>query len=665
MKNRNAPPRVWRDLSVRAKGFIAVALPLIAFVATMLLVYLAKQHQSEASGWLRHTLQVRTEVRDVREAIFESEAATRGYALTGDTAWLAKNQRAQMTLGEALQRIGSSVKDSPEQTAKLQDLEAAIVAHRSALDMTRAGYEAHPNSEAALRLLGNEKRAMEKVSSELRGLLDLEDALIIPLRKTYLRAEWILSLSFAVSLGIGCLATILGMTLFTKSIGNRIKELGGHAQRVGEGLPFSVTTEAHDELGRLAQALAQSSAVIVQQNQSLREAKEEADSANQAKSDFLSRMSHELRTPLNSVLGFAQVLEMGELTGRSQDCVEHILKGGRHLLGLIDEILDISRIEAGTLPLSPEPVLLADAIAQAMDMVRPMAGKAGVKVFSESALQSYQHVLADRQRLKQVLLNLLSNAVKYNQRNGSVSIDWEKRADRVVIQVADTGIGLSAEDQGRLFVPFERLGAERTDVQGTGLGLALSKRLVEAMQGTIGVRSEAGKGTTFWMDFAAAECPTITLQRQSTAPAQPSEKLDRTQTVLYVEDNISNLKLMEHVLEHRPHVKLMAAMQGRLGLDLALEHQPDLIFLDLHLPDLNGDMVLRQLRADPRTRDIPTVIISADATAGQVQRLLESGANEYLTKPFDVSRLLKILDDNLRGPEEPRPEHKVDTKTSA
>ena len=381
-------------------------------------------------------------------------------------------------------------------------------------------------------------------------------------------------------------------------------------------------------------------------DQALRAAKDDAERANRAKSEFLSRMSHELRTPLNSILGFSQILKMHDLTERSRECVGHIIKGGTHLLGLIDEVLDIARIEAGRLPLSPEPVLASDSVHQVLDMVRPLAAARNITLTFDRPRSCQQHVLADRQRLHQVLLNLLSNAVKYNHDGGRVDISCNKSpGSQLRLSIRDTGAGISAADQARLFAPFERLTANDSEIQGTGLGLALSKRLMEAMGGKIGLDSLPGDGSTFWIELPQAEAPehAVPLQEQLSA----IKHIQGKRTVLYIEDNLSNMRLMEHIVSYRPQIGLVPAMQGRLGLELAYQHRPDLILLDLHLPDLPGDEILTRLQADPRTRGIPVVMISADATPGQVDRLLRAGAAAYMTKPLNVEKLLEVFDDHL------------------
>jgi PAS domain S-box-containing protein len=386
----------------------------------------------------------------------------------------------------------------------------------------------------------------------------------------------------------------------------------------------------------------------------LRRSKEEAEKANRAKSEFLSRMSHELRTPLNAILGFAQLLEMSPLDRDKREAVGQILKAGQHLLGLINEVLEISRIEAGRLSLSPEPVLVSSAIQETLDLLTPMAVRRNILLRDEVGKERRRYVVADQQRLKQVLLNLVSNAIKYNSDDGTVAISAEEiDGTRLRVKVRDTGPGVKPEHQAKLFTPFERLGAEQTGVEGTGLGLALSKRLLEMMGGSIGVQNNPDRGATFWMELPLVQDPVAEIETAIpvvAAPVAPANH-QRQRIVLYVEDNLSNITLIEHIIVHRPHVKLVAAMQGRLGLDLAREHRPDLVLLDLHLPDISGEDVLHGLRQEPALQNTPVIIISADATRGRIERLQSMGVLDYLPKPLDIKRFLQLLDSCLDGME--------------
>jgi signal transduction histidine kinase/CheY-like chemotaxis protein len=382
--------------------------------------------------------------------------------------------------------------------------------------------------------------------------------------------------------------------------------------------------------------------------QGQRQSRESAEAANRSKSEFLSRMSHELRTPLNAVLGFGQLLELDELNPSQQESVEQIIKGGRHLLELINEVLDISRIETGTLPLSPEPVLVSDLVHDTIALMRPLADHRNIHIVGDDANTANIHVLADRQRLKQVMLNLVANAIKYNHEGGTVAVSCESAGpDQLRIHVSDTGPGIRAEDLENLFVPFERLGAERSEIEGAGVGLALSRRLTEAMGGTLDVSSTYGEGSRFSVQLTVVEGPLEQFERvNGTAPdslEHVAADSDLRHKILYIEDNMANVRLVERVFQRRDDVDVIAAMQGRLGVALAREHRPVLILLDLHMPDINGDEVLRQLREDPATATTPVVIVSADATAGQIERLLAEGATGYLTKPLDLQELLTVF----------------------
>jgi signal transduction histidine kinase/CheY-like chemotaxis protein len=380
-----------------------------------------------------------------------------------------------------------------------------------------------------------------------------------------------------------------------------------------------------------------------------RDAMNAADAANRSKSEFLSRMSHELRTPLNAVLGFGQLLELGELNPDQGESVHQILKGGRHLLDLINEVLDLSRIESGQLPLSPEAVAAQEIVEEAVGLIRPLAVQRGIQIVVDRSVSAECYFFADRQRTKQILLNLLSNAVKYNRVRGTIALAFHYASEAFVrIDVTDTGRGVSADELDLLFTPFERLGAEETEIEGTGIGLALSRRLADAMGGSLGATSTLGRGSTFSLELPQVEGPVERYERltgdtEVTASASP-----RRQRVLHIEDNLANLKLVERILSQRPEIEIIAAMHGSLGLQLAHEHRPVLILLDLHLPDINGERVLERLRDDPITAATPVVIISADATTRHVQRLLSTGATAYLTKPIDVTQLLGVLDQVLQ-----------------
>jgi signal transduction histidine kinase/CheY-like chemotaxis protein len=390
--------------------------------------------------------------------------------------------------------------------------------------------------------------------------------------------------------------------------------------------------------------------LVQQRTSTLQQAQAAAEEANLAKSEFLSRMSHELRTPLNAVLGFSQLLELDELTPDQKESVTQISKGGRHLLNLINEVLDISHIESGKLSFSPEAVLVSELIRETIDLMRPLARDRSMHLLGPEARSCEKYIFTDRQRVKQILLNLLSNAIKYNRQGGTVSISCAEVGGRQLrIQVNDTGPGIHRDQLPLLFIPFERLGAEQTTVEGTGIGLALSHKLAEAMGGTLGAQSVVGRGSTFWVEFPLVEGPVDRYERlhHPAEDPQPSEPTPTRAKILYIEDNLSNLKLVERVLAQRPQVELIAAMQGQLGLELAREHRPILVLLDLNLADLPGEDVLRRLRDDPGTANIPVVIVSADAMPRHAQRLIAAGAASYITKPIDVPEVLRVVDDAL------------------
>ncbi|HWH52638.1 MAG TPA: MHYT domain-containing protein [Gemmatimonadaceae bacterium] len=381
-----------------------------------------------------------------------------------------------------------------------------------------------------------------------------------------------------------------------------------------------------------------------------RMAHEAAEAASRAKSEFLSRMSHELRTPLNAILGFGQLIELDANTPGLRESGDQILKAGHHLLALINEVLDITRIESGRLHMSKEPVRVSEVVGEIVDLIGPLTSSQRIELSVDRASVDQCYVRADRQRLKQVLLNLVANAVKYNRPNGTVRVICQAAGDdRLRIVVEDSGPGIAPEKVARLFTPFDRLGAEASGVEGTGLGLALSQRLAEAMGGEIGLTTELGSGTRFWIDLPSTESQLTRFGRlELEAPSvhRPADA-DRVWKILYVEDNLSNLTLVQRILARHHDIELIPAMQGGLALEMAKLHRPDLILLDLHLPDIPGEEVFAELQKDAECRNIPVVVLSADATRAQIDRLTDAGVHAYVTKPLDVKPFIEILNSVL------------------
>ena len=392
-------------------------------------------------------------------------------------------------------------------------------------------------------------------------------------------------------------------------------------------------------------------------------AKNEAENANRSKSQFLSSMSHELRTPMNAIMGFGQLLMMetdDPLNETQQENVNEIVKAGKHLLELINEVLDLAKIEAGRIDLSIDTVVLGEVIAESLQLITPLAQKRGIEIILkqndinitlDALMEQKNAVRADHTRLRQVLLNLLSNAVKYNNENGKLVISCNHADNQQIrISISDTGAGLTTEQQSHLFKAFNRLGAEQTEIEGAGIGLVITKNIIELMGGSIGMNSQPGVGSIFWV-----ELPSDTLQSENngedndelSTDKQTFTMPDHMQTVLYIEDNPANLRLVAQLLGRRPDIHMWSAHEPLLGLELAAEHKPDLILLDINLPGMDGFEVLKQLRQQEATSNTPVIAISANAMPVDIEKGLQAGFDDYITKPIDVTALLHTVDMKL------------------
>lgn len=415
------------------------------------------------------------------------------------------------------------------------------------------------------------------------------------------------------------------------------------------GTDNTARKQAEREQALLDQRLREQQLALQDTNVELEAARALAEKANLAKSEFLSAMSHELRTPLNAVLGFAQLLASDKPppTVSQQRSLDQILKGGWYLLQLINEILDLAMIESGKVTMSQESMGLAEVLKDCQSLIAPQAEKRGIRLFFAAMSEPF-YVHADRTRVKQVMINLLSNAIKYNRRGGMVIVECaQAEGARVRVSVTDTGAGLDEDQVEQLFQPFNRLGQEEGAEEGTGIGLVVTRQLTELMGGEIGVFSEVGVGTTFWIELAASVEPVLEIAASDLPPAVADGAGAPLKTLLYIEDNPANLSLVEQLVLRRSDLKLLTAIDGYAGIELARTYQPDVILMDINLPGISGFGCLKILHDDAATAHIPVLALSANAMARDVEKGVEAGFFQYLTKPINVTQFMCALDEAL------------------
>lgn len=631
-----------RSLSLRHQAWLILSIPV---VAALLAQAVPAYHDREAARIERQIQQLEAwqrETQALATSVVTAESALRGYRLSGgnDAALLEQYEQARR---EALRLLGRVAEFAPTTGPEAQHfvrLEFLIRRRLVLLEEFRGmPVAAMAGTPEAIRAVARGRDLGEQVNREIAYFRGLQERLSAQHEQRLADIEGMrdfASVAFPLALLLGFVAAGIQSSHLIR----RIEQIRRNTRRLAHGEPLEPMAPGGGELMALQASIQDTADLLAARTSEGEVARLEAERANEAKTAFLSRMSHELRTPLTAVLGFAELLELDDLDDNQRDSVRHIRNAGRHLLTLINEVLDISRIESGHLAVSNEPLELGPVLADAVTLIRPMAEERGIRVSCEQVDDLF--VKADRQRLTQVLLNLLSNAVKYNRDYGSIDVVCSIHDGRIAVRVSDTGMGIAPGLLPRVFNPFDRLGAEQTGIEGTGVGLTLSRGLVEVMGGTLTLESEPGVGTTFTVDLAVA--PGGEMAPQTPRPDGDSEDESLPPVmVLYVEDNAANIDLVAGLLARRPGVRLITTMQGRLAMDLARTHRPQLVLLDLHLPDLNGEEVLRRLRQDPETADLLVAMLTADATPGQERRLRALGADDFLTKPLDFGKVGALL----------------------
>ena len=629
-----------RGLSLRTKVLAAILLAVVPLAAAIVSFGLYVRIDERADLKLAEERELRLAVDHVSNLSEDAQTGVRGYSLTGRRGFLEPYFRATSVLpGELAALSDLQHGDHHKLVSELRVLTL------EALSIMRRIAEGPPSkdTEAEMALAGNVTAQIYAITDELVEHSEEEIAGTSELRSDA-RARAYNTL--LIGGGVGILASVLAGFVMVGGFVRRVRENTDNVRRLADGEELIPVDGGSDELATLSRGLHETALLLRARESSLRQAREEAEIANRAKSEFLSRMSHELRTPLNAVIGFAQILQQ-DVPPEAIPDVREILRAGKHLLALIDEVLDLSRIESGKITMSVEPACVSEVIEESVALVRGAAEKRSIDI-SIVDVEKEIHVLADRQRFKQVVVNLLSNAIKYNRDAGSVRVAVICQDDCVRIGVRDEGNGIPASMRDQLFAPFSRLGAEHTSIEGTGLGLALSKHLVEAMGGDIGLESEPGVGSTFWFSLpytsekAVASTP-ASFEKPSAGP--PVNGDSEAVSVLQIEDNPSNVRLIQRALRSRGDIRLTTAMTGSEGLE-ALEDgpAPDLVLLDVNLPDMTGMDILIRMRANVPTRDIPVVVLSADATQAQIDQMMALGAERYLTKPIKLDELHEVFD---------------------
>ncbi len=621
----------WQDLPLATKGIVVIMLPLAVLLASLTSLYNREQELTDLEDQLKIALQNQRDIETVHTKLLQASTGVRDYLLTGDKLFLSIFESAKKQLPSILTALEQQL-ESQSQKERISAIAILVQQNLNSLN-SLADYDADQASENLIVEFKLQVQNLNKLRNELE-YLSAQEALLVTedQKKVKLQRQRNLRVTLLAAF-TGIFGSIIAVWIFSGTIVKRVKLLRDSAAHLARAESLDLPSKSNDELGQLSDELDHASTLLAKNIYDATEARREAEQANKEKSMFLSRTSHELRTPLNAILGFAQLLQDELAPGKQKDNVNMIRSAGEHLLKLINEVLDIARIESGEVILTLAPTPVNDLLEEAIHYISPLGKIRDIHIAFD--IKGTLVALAERQKLLQVILNLLSNALKYGPVNSTVQLIAYQKDGLIIVEVFDEGAGIPKSLKQRLFTAFDRLGAEQSKIEGTGLGLALSKQLMTAMQGSIHVAEDK---SLFWIELKATtmqEQPNIILPAISAAKKSPSSA--HKSKILYVEDNAGNRALVEAVIKRHLHLQLFCAATVREGKMMLSEIEPSLIIIDLHLPDDSGEVLVDYIKSRPNMANIPIIILSADAMPDTIKRLEAAGIDRYITKPIDIA----------------------------
>lgn len=631
---------LWKDIPLGIKGICVITLPLLVLLASLGSLYIREQESTQLENKLRLALQNQRDIQKVHTLLIEASTGVRDYLLTGDKQFLNIFFVVEKNLPKMLSELETQL-DNQAQKTRLALINPLVKQNLSDLRLL-SEYESNIASDALISKFKAQVRTLDELRYEIE-LLNAEEAILVAKDQQDIAKQRQRHITITLIAAVaGIIGSILAVWIYSGTIVRRVRLLRDSAGHLARAEALDLPSSSRDELGQLSNELEHASQLLAKNISDAIQARKEAEIASASKSMFLSRTSHELRTPLNAILGFAQLLEQDLPQGKQRDSVALILSAGQHLLKLMNEVLDIARIESGEMTLVLLPTDVNHLIMEAKHYIAPIGKIRDIEIYIDINPDNAASLwaFADRQKLLQVILNLLSNALKYGPANAIVNLRAYTASDKITIEVEDSGKGVPANLMSRLFTPFDRLGAEQTKVEGTGLGLALSKQIMLAMHGGIYVAENKG---LFWIELPACKQPPENKPEQQTFLNKNRVANSKKKSILYIEDNLSNRTLVEAIIHRQANLSINTVTTIKDAKYYLRETLPSLLLVDINLPDGSGESLINDLKADPKYLDIPIMVLSADALPDTINRLKATGIVDYMTKPLNVAQFIKKI----------------------